>query len=92
MAQRGKTLDFVEEEIEDLADMRLGGQRIFALLTMLFPHLESRDGSDIDHVFPKSKFTPNRLKAACVADEQIEAFRDCCDRLANLQLLDRSIN
>ena len=92
MAQRGKTLDFVEEEIEDLADMRLGDQRIFALLTMLFPHLESRDGSDIDHVFPKSKFTPNRLKAACVADEQIEAFRDCCDRLANLQLLDRSIN
>ena len=92
MAQRGKTLDFVEEEIEDLADMRLGDQRIFALLTMLFPHLESRDGSDIDHVFPKSKFTPNRLKAACVADEQIETFRDCCDRLANLQLLDRSIN
>ena len=92
MAQRGKTLDFVGEEIEDLADMRLGDQRIFALLTMLFPHLESRDGSDIDHVFPKSKFTPNRLKAACVADEQIEAFRDCCDRLANLQLLDRSIN
>ena len=92
MAQRGKTLDFVGEEIEDLADMRLGDQRIFALLTMLFPHLESRDGSDIDHVFPKSKFTPNRLKAAYVADEQIEAFRDCCDRLANLQLLDRSIN
>ena len=92
MAQRGKTLDFGEEEIEDLADMRLGARRIFALLTMLFPHLESRDGSDIDHVFPKSRFTPNRLKAACVADEQIEAFRDCCDRLANLQLLDRSIN
>ena len=52
MAQRGKTLDFVEEEIEDLADMRLGDRRIFPLLTMLFPHLESRDGSDIDHVFP----------------------------------------
>ena len=92
MAQRGKTLDFVEEEIEDLADMRLGDRRIFPLLTMLFPHLESRDGSDIDHVFPKSRFTPNRLKAACVADEQIEAFRDRCDRLGNLQLLDRSVN
>ena len=92
MAQRGKTLDFVEEEIEDLADMRLGDRRIFPLLTMLFPHLESRDGSDIDHVFPKSRFTPNRLKTACIADEQIEAFRDRCDRLANLQLLDRSVN
>ena len=92
MAQRGKTLDFLEEEIEDLADMRLGDRRIFPMLTMLFPYLESRDGSDIDHVFPKSRFTPNRLKNACVPDEQIEDFRDRCDRLANLQLLDRSIN
>ena len=92
MAQRGKTLDFVAEEIEDLADMRLGDRRIFPLLTMLFPHLESRDGSDIDHVFPKSRFTPNRLKGACIAAEQIEAFRDRSDRLANLQLLDRAVN
>ena len=92
MAQSGKTLDFVEEEIEDLADMRLGDRRIFPLLTMLFSHLESRDGSDIDHVFPKSRFTPNRLRTACIAEEQIESFRDRCDRLANLQLLDRSVN
>ncbi|MXZ03717.1 MAG: DUF262 domain-containing protein [Chloroflexi bacterium] len=92
MAQRGKTLDFVEEEIEDLADMRLGDRRIFPLLTMLFPRLESRDGSDIDHVFPKSRFTPNRLRSAGIGEEQIEPFRDRCDRLANLQLLDRSVN
>ena len=92
MAQRGKTLDFVEEEIEDLTDMRLGDRRIFLMLTMLFPHLESRDGSDIDHVFPKSRFTPHRLKTSNIADDQIEAFRDRCDRLANLQLLDRSVN
>ena len=92
MAQRGKTLDFVEEEIEDLADMRLGDRRMFPLLTMLFPHLESRDGSDIDHGFPKSRFTPNRLSTAGVEVEHIDAFRDRCDRLANLQLLDRSVN
>ncbi len=92
MAIRGKTLDFVEEEIEDLADMRLSDRRIFPLLTMLFPHLESRDGSDIDHVFPKSRFTPNRLDAAGVEQDQIETFRDRCDRLANLQLLDRAVN
>ena len=92
MAQRGKTLDFVEEEIEDLADMRLGDRRMFPLLTMLFPHLESRDGSDIDHVFPKSRFTPNRLSFAGVEIDQVDAVRDRCDRLANLQLLDRSVN
>ena len=92
MAQRGKTLDFVEEEIEDLADMRLGDRRMFPLLTMLFPHLESRDGSDIDHVFPKSRFTPNRLSFAGVEIDRVDAVRDRCDRLANLQLLDRSVN
>ena len=92
MAQRRKELDFVDEEIEDLADMKLGDRRVFPLLTMLFPHFESRDGSDIDHVFPKSRFTPSRLGAAGVEVEQVETFRDLCDRLANLQLLDRSVN
>ena len=92
MAQRGKSLDFVDEEIEDLADMSLGDRRIFPLLTMLFPHLESRDGSDIDHVFPKSRFTRRRLKAAGIEEDQIEAFRNSRDGLANLQLLDRSVN
>ncbi len=92
MAQRGKTLDFVEEEIEDLADMRLGDRRIFPMLTMLFPHLESRDGSDIDHVFPKSRFTTRRLIDASVSEALIESLRDHCDRLANLQLLDRTVN
>ncbi len=92
MAQRGKTLDYFEEEIEDLADMRLSDRRIFPLLTMLFPHLESRDGSDIDHVFPKSRFTSNQLAAVSVPDDQIEPLQDRCNRLANLQLLDRSIN
>ena len=92
MAQRGKTLDFIQEEIEDLADMRLGDRRIFPLLAMLFPHLDSRDGSDIDHVFPKSRFTPTRLKGAQVEEEPFDQFRDRSDRLANLQLLDRSVN
>ena len=92
MAQRGKTLDFIQEEIEDLADMRLGDRRIFPLLTMLFPYLDSRDGSDIDHVFPKGRFAPTRLKTAQVGEELFDQFRDRSDRLANLQLLDRSVN
>ena len=76
MAQRGKTLDFVEEEIEDLADLRFGDRRVFPLLTILFPDLGSRDGSDIDHVFPKSLFTPTRLKDAGVTEDQVDEYRD----------------
>ena len=92
MTQRGRTLTFVEEEIEDLADMRFGDRRMFALLTMLFPHFGSLGDSDIDHVFPKARFTPNRLTGAEVSEEHIEEFRDHCDRLANLQLLDHVVN
>ena len=92
MAQRGKTLDFSEEEIEDLADMRSGDRRMFPLLTMLFPYLDSRDGSDIDHVYPRSRFTPTRLRTAGVEAEQVDVFRDHSERIANLQLLDRSVN
>ena len=92
MAQRGKTLDFGEEEIEDLADMRLGDRRMFPLLTMLFPYIDSHDGSDIDHVYPRSRFTPTRLRTAGVEAEQVDVFRDHSERIANLQLLDRSVN
>ena len=92
MAARGKTLDFLSEEIDDLADRKFGDRRIFPLLTMLFPHLDSRDAADVDHVFPKSAFTRNRLAQAGVPEDLIEEFLDNCDRLGNLQLLDHSIN
>ena len=92
MAERGKTLVFVEEEIEDLADMQYSDRRVFPLLTMLFPDLGSLDGSDIDHVFPKGLFAPKRLENAKIKTDQIDEWRDRCDRLANLQLLDRTVN
>ena len=92
MGRLGRGLSFGDEEIEDLADMKYGDRRIFPLLAMLFPDLGSRNGFDIDHVFPKSCFTLTRLQAARLKDDQISEFRDNCERLANLQLLDRSVN
>ena len=92
MAQRGKTLEFTPEEIDDLADMRISDSRSFALLSLLFPSLEARGATDIDHVFPKSRFTPTRLANAGVDAEEHDEYRDRSDRLANLQLLDRAVN
>ena len=89
MAQRSKTLEFVEEEIEELADVRLGDRRIFP---MLFPHLNSRDGLDSDHVFLKSRFTPTRFKGSWVEEKLVDEHRDRADRLANPRPLDRSVN
>ena len=89
MAQRGKGLDFSLEEVEDLADMAFNDRRVFALLTLLSPSIDLRTHHfHIDHIFPKSRFTTARLRAAVVGEEQHEAFADCANRIGNLQLLE----
>ena len=93
MAQRGKSLEFSQEEVEDLADMGISDRRTFSLLTLLFPFVDVRSHHfHIDHVFPKSRFTVARLRNAGVDDDQIDNFIDCANRIANLQLLDEDTN
>lgn len=92
MALRSKSLDFTEEEIEDLADMGINDNRLFAILALLFPFIDTSHRLHLDHVFPFSRFTPARLKEAGISDEQIDSFRDSANRLGNLQLLLGEIN
>ena len=89
MGQRGKALEFSEEEVEDLADMAISDRRVFALLTLLSPSIDLRTHHfHIDHIFPKSRFTKAHLRTAEVVDEQHEAYADCANRIGNLQLLE----
>ncbi len=89
MGQRGKGLDFSQEEVEDLADMAISDRRAFALLTLLSPSIDLRTHHfHIDHIFPKSRFTKARLRAAGVVDELHEDFANCANRIGNLQLLE----
>ena len=94
MQSRNRGLEFSQDEIEDLSEVRFTqNQRIFPLLSLLFPFVNTRDNRfHIDHVFPKSRFTPTRLRAAGVNEQQIVTFRDHAERLANLQLLTGDIN
>ena len=93
MAKRGKGLEFSLEEVEDLADMGIGDRRVFALLAVLTPFIDFQHHQfHIDHVFPKSRFTPTRLRDAGVGDEEMADFADGANRIANLQLLDGAIN
>lgn len=64
MASRGKSLAFVQAEIEDLLSMQYGDKRLFGLLSLLFTFVDLRNQFHIDHVFPISRFTPARLKRA----------------------------
>ncbi len=93
MAQRGKSLEFSQEEVEDLADMGISDRRTFPLLALLYPFIDLQSNRfHIDHVFPKSRFTTTRLRSAKVGEDQIESFIDLANRLPNLQLLDGAIN
>lgn len=89
MNQRGKSLDFSWEEVEDLADMGFGDRRVFALLILLSPSIDLRTHHfHIDHIFPKSRFTKSSLRNAGVSDEEHEVYADCANRIGNLQLLE----
>lgn len=92
MARRGRVLEFTEEEIQDLLDSSYGDRRIFPLLALLYPYFDLRQDFHIDHVFPKSLFTPRRLRAAGVPKEDVDEYRDSVDYLPNLQLLIGPLN
>ena len=87
MAAIGKSLDFAPTEVDELLEVKYGGQRTFPILAVLYPGLDLSKAFHEDHVFPRSRFTPKRLRDAGVSEQQIELFRDAVDRLPNLQLL-----
>lgn len=87
------SLRFDREEIEDLVGTQYRGRsRAFALLALLYPGIDVRNEFHVDHVFPRSRFTPKRLSEAGIAADQIPEFIDRVDRLPNLQLLEGPIN
>ena len=90
MRARGKSLTFEEEELEDLVESK---DRAFALLSVLYPFVDTKNNKfHIDHVFPKSRFSSRRLRRAGVPEDDIVEYQDRVDRLPNLQLLVGDLN
>lgn len=92
MAQRGRSLAFEPEEVEELLDMEYGDKRLFPLLSLLYPFIDLRNHFHVDHIFPAARFTPQRLRKAGVPEQKVELFRRLHNRLANLQLLAGAFN
>ena len=89
MAERGKSLEFTEEELQALVTIPINDGRAFPLLTFLFPFLDLADNQfHIDHIFPHAKFNPSTLREFGVPDEKHDPFKAMRDRLPNLQLLE----
>lgn len=92
MATIGKSLEFDPTEIDELLELKYGGQRTFPVLAMLYPGLDLSKIFHEDHVFPRSRFTRKRLTDAGVPVQDVPTFMDCVDRLPNLQLLQGTVN
>jgi hypothetical protein len=93
MTALGKGLRFASEEIDDLVETGYDRRgRDFALLALMYEGVDVRNEFHVDHVFPRSRFTPSKLRAVGVPDEQIAGMRDRFNRLPNLQLLEGPIN
>jgi hypothetical protein len=87
MTALGKSLAFDPTEVDELLEMRYGGQRTFSVLSLLYPGLDLTKEFHEDHIFPRSRFTAKRLADAGVPHGQIEEYRAAVDSLPNLQLL-----
>ena len=92
MARRGKSLQFTDEELDELLAMKIGGPKTFALLAVLFDHVDTANEFHMDHIVPKAKLTRPRLRQAGLSADDVEDAFDKRDRLPNLQLLDGPTN
>ena len=92
MAARGKSLRLTDAEIDSLLASRYGRPETFALLAILFPHVNTRNVHHVDHIFPKSELTASKLKRWELTTEQIEETLSTRDQLPNLMLLEMSTN
>ncbi len=88
MARQGKSLAIDAVLLDDLAEILYRDKRLFPVLSLLYPGVDVRNEFHIDHVFPKSLFTPARLEASGVPAGLIDEFRSRFDRMPNLQLLE----
>ena len=88
MRSRGKSLVFDDDEIDDLTEMRYGDKRTFSLLSLVFRHLDLRQHFHVDHIFPRSRFTPAKLRDGGFTGADADQLKDLADRLPNLQLLE----
>lgn len=92
MARQSKALRFDPLEVDELLDLKYGATKTFALLALLYPGIDVRNTFHVDHVYPRSRFTAARLRAAGIPNEDIPAYLDRVDRLGNLQLLEGTEN
>ncbi|SEF61344.1 Uncharacterized conserved protein, contains ParB-like and HNH nuclease domains [Caloramator fervidus] len=88
-----KSLDFGDEEIENLLEYEYGKKYTFSVLALLYPTLDYNNLFHQDHIHPKSFFTSReKLLKLGVKPEDIDFCLENYNKIPNLQLLEGNIN
>jgi hypothetical protein len=85
-----RTHEFTDSDIEKLLWLRYGQRDTYAVMSMLSPNLYNQP--HVDHIFPKSEFTPDKLRVRGIVDDKQKVFLENFNCIANLQLLEGSDN
>ena len=84
---------FSDEEIENLLQTNYKTKYSYLILSILYPNRDWKDSNyHEDHIFPKSEFTPAKLKARKVDYQKIPEFQENYNTILNLQLLTETEN
>jgi hypothetical protein len=82
-----------EVDLERFLDETYGSGYAFATLGLLYPSLDFKNLFHEDHLHPQAGFTPKRLaKIGITSADQMSEFLARRDAIANLQLLDGTLN
>jgi hypothetical protein len=92
MAARGKSLTITPQQVDDILDLTYGAARTFAVLALMFPHVNTRNIHHVDHIYPAALLSRPRLKQAGITGQAADDLQAKRDRLPNLELLEGSEN
>ncbi len=79
---------FTEDVVSNLLNTKYNNGDTLLILSLLYPWADLRNTFHIDHIHPKSKFTPRQYEKLGLSQEQKEFYSDHVNMLSNLQLLD----
>jgi len=93
LRRHGTFTQLDEEFIESILNIEYKDKRCFLALSLIH---QGRNFGDIDyhidHIFPKSLFTAEKLRAEGISDTFIPAYQALFNRVGNLQLLSSNEN
>jgi len=92
LVNHGLALRFTEDELDVLLTSEYGKRNTFSILAALYPSLNTQFKFHLDHVFPKSSFHKNKLKAAGFDEAAIDRMQERVNQVPNLQFLEGLTN